>query len=454
MDTNNYNYYEEDDEISLLNLIGYVFRHLKKMLIVSIVVALVVGGLLGYKKSRGNVTIEDDDLNSYLVSKEVFDEKIKESNENLNDYLINSDFFSLTPYNSVQAKALYYVEVDDSSNVDYTGSLINAYIAKLTSSDCLKEIADKYGIDERYVSDYVHVYSHSNKYLSVNDKTSVDIVQTNREDNLIDINVYYGDEEIANNILKDLEKQLLSYNDELSSSIGANKLTLVSENVYKGFNNDVVSIQKDKVDFINDMITSITDTQKQLNSLYTSELNDNVSFKKTFVKYGVIGFVGVFFVMCVYYALVFIFSDKVYSADEFKDKAKINVLGNLTYKKSNDKYINWINKLEKRPTSNNYELIASNIKAYGNTNKVLLSGNLEDGIKEDIVSNLKKLLKNVEIISCGSLLTDFSAVNELGSVDSVILLAKCNESYYKTIKEEKDKLNDLKVTNVYAIVVE
>ena len=172
------------------------------------------------------------------------------------------------------------------------------------------------------------------------------------------------------------------------------------------------------------------------------------------MKYGVIGFAGVFFVLCVYYALAFIFSDKVYSANEFKDKAKIKVLGDLTFTKTNSKYINWINKLEKRPTINDYELIASNIKAYGNTNKVLLSGNLEDSIKEDIVFNLKKLLKNVEIISCGSLLTDSNAVNELDSVDSVILLAKCNKSSYKTIKEEKNKLDDLKVTNVYAIVVE
>lgn len=442
MDTNNYNYYEEEEEISLVDLIAYVFRHLKKMLIVSIAVGLVLGGLLGYKKSRGNATIEDDDLNSYLVSKEVFDEKIKESNENLNDYLINSDFFSLTPYNSVQAKALYYVEVDDSSNDDYTASLIKTYIAKLTSDDVLSGLASKYNINEVYISDYISIYSH----ISNN--------QVDKDNNLIDINVYYSDEEVANSILNDLEGKLLSYNNELSSSIGTNKLTLVSENVYKGFNNNVVSVQKDKINYINGLVTSITDIQKQLNSLYTSESTNNVSFKKVFVKYGVIGFVGMSFAMCVYYALAFIFSDKVYSANEFKDKTKIKVVGNLVYKKSNDKYINWINNLEKRPVSNDYELVASNIKAYGNTNKVLISGNLEDSIKEDIVSNLKKLLKNVEIISCGSLLTDSSAVNELGSVDSVILLAKCNESYYKTIKEEKDKLNDLKVTNVYAIVVE
>lgn len=438
MDTNNYNYYEEEEEISLVDLIAYVFRHLKKMLIVSIVVALVVGGLLGYKKSRNNVV--NNDIDTFLVSKESFDKKLEETNEELNNFLINNDFFGLTPYNSVQARALYYVDVD--SDADYVASLIKTYIAKLTSSDVLTEIAKKYNISEVYVSDYISIYSH----ISNN--------QVDKDNNLIDINVYYSDEEVANSILNDLEGKLLSYNNELSSSIGTNKLTLVSENVYKGFNNNVVSAQKDKINYINGLVTSITDIQKQLNSLYTSESTNNVSFKKVFVKYGVIGFVGMSFAMCVYYALAFIFSDKVYSANEFKDKTKIKVVGNLTFSKNNDKYINWINKLEKRPTINDYELIASNIKAYGNTNKVLLSGNLEDSIKEDIVSNLKKLLKNVEIISCGSLLTDSNAVNELDSVDSVILLAKCNKSSYKTIKEEKNKLDDLKVTNVYAIVVE
>lgn len=230
-----------------------------------------------------------------------------------------------------------------------------------------------------------------------------------------------------------------------------NNLTKISETTYQGANNNIVSIQQNKLTVIDTYIENLNKVQSELSALNEPE---NTSFKKSFIKFGTIGFVGIFFVMCVYYALAFIFSDKVYSANEFKDKAKIKVLGNLTFSKNNDKYINWINKLEKRPTINDYELIASNIKAYGNTNKVLISGDLEDGIKEDIVSNLKKLLKNVEIISCGSLLTDSSAVNELDSVDSVILLAKCNKSSYKTIKEEKNKLNDLKVTNVYSIVVE
>lgn len=437
MDTNNYNYYEEEEEISLVDLIAYVFRHLKQMLIVSIVVGLVLGGLLGYKKSRVNEEEYATSMETYLASKEILDKKIDLITNDLSNYVENSSFFDLNTENSIQAKALYLVDtgyqVIPSStyqNHDYTSTVINTYINKITSSNVLNNLAKKYNIGLDSINDYISVTTH---------------------DYMIDVNVYYDNEKDALDMLHDLEDVLLSYNDEISSSIAENNLTKISETTYQGANNNIVSIQQNKLTVIDTYIESLNKVKSELSALNEPE---NTSFKKSLIKFGVIGFVGIFFVMCVYYALAFIFSDKVYSANEFKDKAKIKVLGDLTFTKANSKYINWINKLEKRPTINDYELIASNIKAYGNTNKVLLSGNLEDSIKEDIASNLKKLLKNVEIISCGSLLTDSSAVNELDSADSVILLTKCNKSSYKTIKEEKDKLNDLKVTNVYAIVVE
>ena len=437
MDTNNYNYYEEEEEISLVDLIAYVFRHLKKMLIVSIIAALVLGGLLGYKKSRVNDEKYLEDLDSYLTSKEVLDKKFDLISKEFNEYISDSSFFDLSVNNSYQAKALYLVDTgyqvmpnSTYQNHDYTSTVINTYINKITSSNVLNSIAKKYNISENSISDYIYVTT---------------------SDYMIDVNVYYDNEKDALDMLHDLEDVLLSYNDEISSNIAENNLTKISETTYQGANNNIVSVQQNKLTVIDTYIESLNKVKSELSALNEPE---NTSFKKSFIKFGAIGFVGIFFVMCVYYALAFIFSDKVYSANEFKDKTKIKVLGDLTFTKTNSKYINWINKLEKRPTINDYELIASNIKAYGNTNKVLISGNLEDCIKEDIVSNLKKLLKNVEIISCGSLLTDSSAVNELDSVDSVILLAKCNKSSYKTIKEEKDKLNDLNVTNVYAIVVE
>ena len=437
MDTNNYNYYEEEEEISFANLFAYVFRHLKKMLIVSVVVALVLGGLLGYKKSRVNEEEYATSMETYLASKEILDKKIDLITNDLSNYVENSSFFDLNTENSIQAKALYLVDtgyqVIPSStyqNHDYTSTVINTYINKITSSNVLNNLAKKYNIGLDSINDYISVTTH---------------------DYMIDVNVYYDNEKDALDMLHDLEDVLLSYNDEISSSIAENNLTKISETTYQGANNNIVSIQQNKLTVIDTYIESLNKVKSELSALNEPE---NTSFKKSFIKFGVIGFVGIFFVMCVYYALAFIFSDKVYSANEFKGKAKIKVLGDLTFTKTNSKYINWINKLEKRPTINDYDLLVSNIKAYGKTSKILLSGDLEDCIKEDIVSNLKKLLKNVEIISCGSLLTDSSAVNVLDSVDSVILLAKCNKSSYKTIKEEKNKLNDLKVTNVYSIVVE
>lgn len=407
------------------------------MLIVSIVVGLVLGGLLGYKKSRVNEEEYATSLETYLASKEILDKKIDLITNDLSNYVENSSFFDLNTENSIQAKALYLVDtgyqVIPSStyqNHDYTSTVINTYINKITSSNVLNNLAKKYNIGKDSINDYISVTTH---------------------DYMIDINVYYVNEKDALDMLHDLEDALLSYNDEISSNIAENNLTKISETTYQGANNNIVSIQQNKLTVIDTYIESLNKVKSELSALNEPE---NTSFKKSFIKFGAIGFVGIFFVMCVYYALAFIFSDKVYSANEFKDKAKIKVVGNLTFDKINSKYINWINKLEKRPVSNDYDLLVSNINAYGKTSKILLSGNLEDGIKEDIVSNLKKLLKDVEIVSCGSLLTDFNAVNKLDNVDSVILLAKCNKSSYKNIKEEKDKLNDLKVTNIYAIVVE
>lgn len=435
MDTNNYNYYEEEEEISLINLIGYVFRHLKKMLIVSIVVALVLGGLLGYKKSR---ITQDDNFDTNLASNEILEKKLDSIVKDYDDYIEDSSFFNLSANNSYQAKALYLVDtgyqVIPSSNYqnhDYTLTAINAYIYKITSNGVLNGIAKKYNICESSINDYISVSTH---------------------DYMIDINVYYLNKDIALNILHELEEKLLSYKDDVSSNIVDNNLTKVSETVYEGANNNILLIQKNKLTLINDYIDSIKSVQSQLSNLQ-NQADKNVSFTKKFIKFGVILFLGTFTVLCVYFALAFIFGDKVYSTNEFKNKTKLRVLGNLTYGK-NGKYIEWINRIEKRPAFNDFDLIASNIKAYSNNSKILLSGNIEKNIKEDIVYNLNNKLKNVEIISCGSLLNDPKAIELLNNVDSVILLVKCNESTYKNIKQEIEKLFDLKVTNVYALVVE
>ena len=215
MDTNNYNYYEEEEEISLLNLIGYVFRHLKKMLIVSVVVALVLGGLLGYKKSKVNEEEYSDNMETYLASKEILGKKIDLITNDLSNYVENSSFFDLNTDNSIQANALYLVDtgyqVIPSSvyqNHDYTSTVINAYINKITSSNVLNNLAKKHNIGVDSINDYISVTTH---------------------DYMIDINVYYDNEKDALDMLHDLEDALLSYNDEISSNIAKNNLTKISE---------------------------------------------------------------------------------------------------------------------------------------------------------------------------------------------------------------------------------
>lgn len=432
----NINCYEEDDEISFVNLIGYVFRHLKKMLIISIVVAIVLGGLLGYKKTMNSNNDSDDiDINSINV----LDKKIDTIKTNINDYINNSSFFELDFNNSYQAIGLYLVdtgyEIMPNSiyqNYDYTNSIIDVYLSLLKSEDLLSNIADKYEISKKEIADYIYITSY---------------------DCLIDINVFNKSEEQALSILHDIEEYLFSFKEKVSSAVVEHDITKISTAIYHGVNNNIMSVQQTKLNILNENLINLENLQTQFDSFVTAQNEKSYSFINEFIKYGVLGFVSTFILFIIYYALKFIFSDKVYSINEFKNKMNIRVLGNLTYTKSG-KYIRWINKLEKRPVTNDFKLITSNITAYSGTDKILISGDIEDNIKTDIVQNLQKILTNIEILSCGSFLTDSNAIDKLNDSNSVILLVKCSESSYKNIKEEKEKLNDLKVADIYVIVID
>lgn len=438
MDTNNNNYYEEEEEISLPNLLAYVLRHFEKILIVCIIIGLFLGCTLGYKMSRNYEEEFNNDLNSYITSKEILDNKIELLSEKINDYINENSIIDLNSTNSYQAKALYFVDtgyrvIPDSmyQNKDYTDTVISAYVMMLGSNYILQNVAKEFDISENNVKDYITIYAH---------------------DFMIDINVYFNSEKEALNILHYLENSLESYNEELNTKIVKSTLTKISETVYQGANSNILEIQQNKLSLIDSYLDDLSNLQDKLNNL-SKPVKENKPFIKQFVKYGAISFVTIFFMLCVYYALKFLFEGKVYSVNEFKDKTKIRVLGNLTYS-NNTKYIKWFNKLENRPATNDFNLIISNFKAYENVDKVLLSGNLEKNVKDDILYNLKKLLTNVEIVSCGSFLTDSNAIDELKETDSVILLVKCDESSYKTIKEEEKKLHDLNINNIYAIIVE
>ena len=139
---------------------------------------------------------------------------------------------------------------------------------------------------------------------------------------------------------------------------------------------------------------------------------------------------------------LFIFNNKVYSADEFKDKTNIRVLGNI----ASDK-LTFIDKLEHRPINTDINLLSSNLNTFSNSKTILFTGELLD---EQLLSKLN----NKDIISTGSIIDDSKAIDSLSKTNDIVLVVKCNKTDYKTINEVRQRIKDLNKNIVGCVVVE
>ncbi len=437
----NYNYEYEDEEFNLRDAFFYVLRHLKQMLIVGLVCMLLLGGYKGYK-AYGDAKAHNDLISTSDVDDgSVEDNKInllKEleiKKEQLNSEMEEDELFKMNPYNTYVAQATYFIDAANSNiqNIYYTNTLLGAYVAKLIDKDNLDSIANKYDINGN-LSDYVSA-DYSNQ--------------------LLYIYVFNENKELASNILHDITDSISSIQEELNSKISYHTITFVSESTNINIDSEtVLEAQNTKITNIKNTLTSIDTLNTKLDSLDTigfEVVSTSKAFINSFVKFGLIGLVAGVILVCFYYFIAFLLKDSVYSADELKDKTDIRVLGNIASDKKYGKYISWINKVEKRVTSTDYNLIATSIEIFSNSSNVLITGDAAN--KELIESNLKNLIKDKTLIFAGSLDKDINALKALDKCDNVVLLAKCNETNYKSINDYKERLLDLN-KNIVGCVVE
>ncbi len=422
----------EEEEINLKDCFFYVLRHLKLMLIVGIVVGLLLGGYKGYKgyKEAVNSNLDySDDVAEYASNKESFSEELTNRETSLINYINNSAFLSLDPYSSYQVKASYYVSTDykiiasnSYQDIDYTSTVLSSYVSLLTSDDILEEIASKSNVEVSYLREFVDVSS---------------------SDYILNISVYSNDKDEALDILSSFEDVLPSITTKINDSVVSNTISLVSKTTYEGKNSDILTKQQSMINDVSSLLSQLSSVQTSVNNLSVSSYagNPNKAFMSNFIKWALIGLlVGMILVAGVYF-LVFIFSNKVYSADEFKDKTNIRVLGQIAKDKNT-----FIDNLEHRPTTTDIDLLTSNLNTFSSNKTILFTGELLD---EELVSKLDK-----DIISAGSIINDSKALESLNKTTDIVLVVKCNKTDYKSIKEVRERIKDLNKTIVGCVVVE
>lgn len=461
-------YNTEEQEIDLKDLMFAVFHKWRPLILVAVICGLLLGGVKGFmtykEQSDPEVRKEADltysaDLELYEKNKDTYEKEIENLRTdiaNQQDYLDNSIWINMSPYDVYEARADFYVSTGymimpgmTYQNRDYTDTILQAYQSMLTSSAVMEDVAKKVGTEPRYLQELVTV--------------TIGTIGTNGNQfsRLLTIDVNHTSEEKAKEVLDAFLVYIEEMKTQITASIGEHTVSTVSESVSSMVNLDLADLQKKQVQKLTDLNDSLQEKQTELDELVEPKKEDSSkrAAAKDAVKFGVIGGFGGAFLVAFIVCIAFVMGDKVYSARELKDRYKVKILGRLSDGKKVGAIDAWLNRLEGRACNGNpetgYGLIAANVKNYaGDRKKLLIAGSAAADVLERAAEALKAELGEFSVIVGNNMLEDVKTVQVLPECDGVILVEQCGVSKYSAVEAEIEKTNDLGKCVVGCVVFE
>ena len=135
----------------------------------------------------------------------------------------------------------------------------------------------------------------------------------------------------------------------------------------------------------------------------------------------------------------YIVGTKVYSRRILQDVTGVRVLGSVMTKPHKCGIDRWLYSLEGREKSQSYDLLATDIRCRMVGKTLLITG---DGDTAALHEALTKALPDVQILDCGDILSQASAVTALSSSDAVVLVEHCGVSRYNRVNDRISLIAD------------
>ena len=454
MDTNSTVVYEMD----LKDLMFAVLRKWKPIILVAVICALLLGGYKGfstYKNGTSASAIEEADkkYNEELLTYEKSAEKLEKELANITkdieeqeEYLENSIWLKVSPYDICEARADVYVTTDyaimpgmNYQNVDYTETILQVYESLLSSNEVKEDVAFKAGTEPRYL----------NELLTVS--------KTGR---ILTINVKHAGKEEAQAILDDMVAWLNILKPQVVSTIGEHAINIVNNSVGSGVDLAHAETLKTQEQKLVDLETSLETKQKELDELEEPEKTEfgMTTVAKSAVKFAVLGGVLGAFIVVFGVCVIFLMSDKVYSAKELKNRYGVKILGALPAKACKCPIDQWLNELEGRvfeaDEAIRNSLIAQNVRnGIGDVKKLLVVGSVDAVHVEALAKVLETELPEITVVVGGNMLKDVETLKKLPECDGVVLVEACGLSKYGDIAQEIEKIRDLDKSVVGCVVI-
>ncbi len=408
------------------DLIFTVLRKWKVVVAVGLILALVSGGFQLFRGMRASDAVQSADLMAeYENRKADMEERVFILQQHLdgqNSYLAQSLLMQLDPYYHYAVKVSLYAQTDCVATEDglqLALAVLRGYEKALLDTESTKEIAQVLEIQEMYVPELF-------------------VVELDDISGTLSLAVKCKDLESGKTLLSALIERVQSAGKNIQSAVAEHNLSVLEQTVVPCVDTLLAETQKQNNTALADVQKDLTNAKAELSALTPLATSGGVSLKKVVLFALIGGVLGVGLCACVIW-VNYIVGAKVYSVRTLQDVTGVRVLGAVRTKSHKLGIDRWLYRAEGRETSQSYDLVATDIRCRIAGKSLLLTG---DGNTADLQEALQKAMPEVQIFAGGDILTQASALEDLGKCENVVLVEQCGASCYDKVKRRTALVED------------
>lgn len=435
------NTYEQ--EIDMKDLMFYILKRWRPILLIAVILAVLMGG---YKLCKGVLKSQDkqymdnlqktynSDLKNYHMTKDGYERKIDTLAQNIDyeeDYEKNSVLFQLDPFNKSVAKTNLFIRIEDENGaitmVDPADSLVNAYCSILKSKSALEKACKENNLEIIYLRELLHIEADYNG-------------------NMIDVSVTYKDGDGAQKILDTILESVKTGQIEVESNLGAHSIIFMNGETSMVADQKLADYQNNRVDGLSQLQKSLEETQLALDELEEPQQPTSQTFNgvlKSAIKNGVVGGVLGAFLTAFLFCVIYVINPRLRSSEEFISRFNTKILGTFSPegpKKRLSKIDVWLNEMEGKEYISKEDVlkrIIASISIYTEKEEaILITGTVEPDLLRNIETEIKAHFLELKFEVGPDMNRNSETLTRLPAVDGVILVEKCGTSKYKDIENE------------------
>ena len=487
MNDNMYNNYEDDMEIDLVDLLFYLLKKWR-----SLIVAIVIGAILGaglYVVKNHQQQAEQAAQEAELLKNdedEAFDEKdyniSKDTKVNMDiayqyrqlynkqlEYNQKSIIMQLDP-NEVYAGVLeYYISAGNN-----TGLLSELYQNILNDDDILEELKDASGFkcETPYIKELISSYVSDDNAAFINVNSNVENVEKH---SFVTYRVVSTNQKSCEKMLQVLRERVEALQAEYEETYGAYGVSEVSSAISQVTDTTYLNAQRDNVDRLSNYLSIMKNAESNFSddekTYYTNKYlakeyvdSDNAEEAKAVlleeaepvskVKWLAIGVILLVMIWGGYYVVRYLLDQRIKTVSELQNTYHLPVIGTVQTGMSNSKGLDKMldhlyQNTKQKPDTLEYVIQAINAMQ---TEKAVLCGDTE-------IPEVKKLMEELSN-SCEHMKTgDFISKNiesleHAKAAGNEILVVHIDKNRRKEIEKEIESCRLQKISMVGVVVVE